>query len=137
MLRPFVFETYYNRGYMHFHIWQKSIHVNKTKQAVIKSEKFFRLEFWNKNHLYNIHLFTDKNPQINLFKTQFEFVWVLNLTDSGLKDDIDLLIDSNYYCSIATRKVKIGKIDEPIAVKTKFRWILLIQTFLKKARVMY
>ena len=48
----------------------------------------------------------------------------LNLADSGTMEEMDMLIDSNFYWSLATGKVKMSKIGEPVALETKFGWVL-------------
>ena len=57
-------------------------------------------------------------------KNNFEFLKDLNLADSGTVEEIDMLIDSDFYWSLVTEKVKMGKTGEPVAIKTKFGWVL-------------
>ena len=44
----------------------------------------------------------------------------LNLADSGTMKEIDMLIGSNFYLSLVTGKVKMGKMGEPVAIETTF-----------------
>ena len=48
----------------------------------------------------------------------------MQLADSGSTDEIDLLIGSDFYWSVVTGKTKTGKNNKPVAVETKFAWIL-------------
>ena len=41
-------------------------------------------------------------------KNNFEFLKDLNLADSGTVEEIDMLIDSDFYWSLVTEKVKMG-----------------------------
>ena len=48
----------------------------------------------------------------------------MQLADSGFTDEIDLLIGSDFYWSIATGKTKTDKNNEPVTVETKLGWVL-------------
>ena len=48
----------------------------------------------------------------------------MQLADSGSTDEIDVLIGSESYWSAVTGKTKTGKKNKPVAVKTKFGWVL-------------
>ena len=48
----------------------------------------------------------------------------MQLADSGFTDEIDLLIGSDFYWSVVAGKTKTGKNNEPVAVETKFGWVL-------------
>ena len=57
-------------------------------------------------------------------KNNFEFLKDLSLADSGTMEEIDMLISSDFYWSLVTGKVKMGKTGEPVAIETKFGWVL-------------
>ena len=65
-----------------------------------------------------------KNQPIKLVKSKFEFLNNLQLADSGYSEEIDLLIGSDFYWSIVTGAVKVGKIGEPVGVESEFGWLL-------------
>ena len=48
----------------------------------------------------------------------------MQLADSGSEDEIDLLIGSDFYWSIVTGNVRLGKVGEPVGVETRFGWVL-------------
>ena len=64
------------------------------------------------------------NQPVKYAENNFEFLKDLNLADSGTVEEIDMFIGSNFYWSLATGKVKMGKTGEPVAIKTKFGWVL-------------
>ena len=53
-------------------------------------------------------------------KNNLEFFKDLNFFDSDTVEEIDMLISSRFYWSLVTRKVKMGKTKEPVAIETKF-----------------
>ena len=57
-------------------------------------------------------------------KSNFEFFKDLNLANSGTMEEIDTLIGSEFYWSLVTGKVQMGKTREPVAIATKFGWVL-------------
>ena len=57
-------------------------------------------------------------------KSNFEFFKDLNLANSGTMEEIDTLIGSDFYWSLVTGKVQMGKTREPVAIATKFGWVL-------------
>ena len=64
------------------------------------------------------------NQPVKYAKNSFEFLKDLNLADSGTKEEIDMLIGFDFYWSLVTGKVKMGKTGEPVAIETKFGWVL-------------
>ena len=64
------------------------------------------------------------NQLVKYTKNNFEFLKDLNLADSGTMEEIDILIGSDFYRSLVTGKVKMGKTGEPVAIETKFGWVL-------------
>ena len=74
------------------------------------------------------------NQPVKYTKTNFEFLEDLNLAHSGTMEEIDMLIGSDFYWSLVTGKVKMGKTGESVALETKFSWVLngpLKKTLLK------
>ena len=69
------------------------------------------------------HLFVCLS-KTNFAKTRFDYLKDLQRADSGSTDEIDLLIGSNFYWSVFTGETKTGKNNEPMAVDTKFGWVL-------------
>ena len=65
-----------------------------------------------------------KNQLNSLAKTRFDYLKDLQLADSSFTDEIDLLIGSDFYWSIATGKTKTDKNNEPVTVETKLGWVL-------------
>ena len=64
------------------------------------------------------------NQPLKYAKNNFEYLKDLNLADSGTMEEIDMLIGSDFYYSLVKRKVKMGRTGEPVAIKTKFGWVL-------------
>ena len=62
-------------------------------------------------------------PVDKYVKNNFEFLKNLNLADSGTME-VDMLIGSDFYRSLVTGKVKMGRTGEPVAIETKFGWVL-------------
>ena len=60
----------------------------------------------------------------NLAKTRSDYLKDLQLAGSGSTDVINFLIRSDFYWSVVTGKTKTGKKNEPVAVESKFGWIL-------------
>ena len=65
-----------------------------------------------------------RNQSINFVQNNYDHFKDLQLIDSGSNDDIELLIGSDFYWSMVTGNVKIGKNGEAIEVETKFGWLL-------------
>ena len=59
------------------------------------------------------------NQPVKYAKNNFEFLKDLNLADSGTMEEVDMLIGSNFYWSLVTEKVKIGKTGEPVAYRNQ------------------
>ena len=64
------------------------------------------------------------NRTVCNIQNKFDHFRGLKLVDLDHRGDIDILIGSDYYWSLATGKVKIGLIGEPVGVETKFGWVL-------------
>ena len=64
-----------------------------------------------------------KNQSINFVRNNYNHFKDLQLVDSGFNDDIQLLIGSDFYWSMVTGNVKIGKNGEAIEIETKFGWL--------------
>ena len=60
------------------------------------------------------------NHPVKYAKNNFEFLKNLNLADSGTMEEIG----SDFYRSLVTGKVKMDKTGEPVAIETKFGWVL-------------
>ena len=60
------------------------------------------------------------NHPVKYAKNNFEFLKNLNLADSGTMEEIG----SDFYRSLVTGKVKMDKTGEPVAIETKFDWVL-------------
>ena len=65
-----------------------------------------------------------KNQPITFAKNNFEFLKDLELADTGSSDDIELLIGSDFYWAFVMGNVRLGKVGEPVGVKSKFGWLL-------------
>ena len=64
------------------------------------------------------------NQPVKYAKNNFEFLKDLNLADPGTKEEINMLTGFDFYWSLVTGKVKMGKTGEPIAIETKFGRVL-------------
>ena len=64
------------------------------------------------------------NQPVKYAKINFKFLKHLNLADSGAMEETDILIGSDFYWSLVTGKVKMGKTGKPVAIETKFGWVL-------------
>ena len=60
----------------------------------------------------------------NFPKQNFDYLKELELHNSKLKNDIDLLLGSDFYWLLVTGNVKFGNPGEPVRVETKFGWVL-------------
>ena len=60
----------------------------------------------------------------NFPKQNFDYLKELELPNSKSKNDIDVLIDSDFYWLLVTGNVKFGNPGEPVRVETKFGWVL-------------
>ena len=60
------------------------------------------------------------NHPVKYAKNNFEFLKNLNLADSCTMEEIG----SDFYRSLVTGKVKMDKTGEPVAIETKFGWVL-------------
>ena len=85
-----------------------------------KENKIFEIEALCKDFI----CLPIKNQPINLVKSKFEFLNNLQLADSGYSEEIHLSIGSDFYWSIVTGAVKVGKIGEPAGVESEFGWLL-------------
>ena len=64
------------------------------------------------------------NQPVKYAKSNFEYLKDLNPVGSGTMEEIDILIGSDFYWSLVTGKVKMGKTGEPNAIETNFGWAL-------------
>ena len=69
---------------------------------------------------YNAICLPISNHTVKYAKNNFEILKNLNLADFGTMEEIG----SDFYRSLVTGKVKMDKTGEPVAIKTKFGWVL-------------
>ena len=60
----------------------------------------------------------------NYAKENIDYLKELELANSKSKNDIDLLIGSEFQWLLVTGNVKFGNPGEPVGVETKFGWVL-------------
>ena len=66
-----------------------------------------------------------KNQSSNFAKENFDHLKNLEFADSGSEnEELNLLIGSDWYWTLATGEVRLGKAGEPAAIKTYFGWVL-------------
>ena len=65
-----------------------------------------------------------KNQPIKSAQSSFGHLSGLKLPGSGHGGEIDILVGSDWYCELVTRKVKVSNSGEPVGVETKFGWVL-------------
>ena len=58
-----------------------------------------------------------RNQPVLKVQNEFSHLKGLNSGDSGVERDIDLLIGSDWYWSLVTGQVKVGRPREPVALK--------------------
>jgi len=103
---------------------------SKTKSSVLEKVSF-RLNN-NKKESFDMQALCNdviclpfRNDFLNVKRADFSHLEGIEFADSGeSKDDIDLLIGSDFYWSFVTGKVRIGKVGEPVAIETQFGWVL-------------
>ena len=86
----------------------------------MNSSENFSMEILCKSFIY----LAITNQPVKYTKNNFEVLKDLNLADSGTMEEIDMLIGSDFYWSLVTGKVKMGKTGKPVAIETKFGWVL-------------
>ena len=69
---------------------------------------------------YNAICLPISNHTVKYAKNNFEILKNLNLADFGIMKEIG----SDFYRSLVTGKVKMDKTREPVAIETKFGWVL-------------
>ena len=69
-------------------------------------------------------MFTIQRQSSNFAKQNFDYLKELELANSKSKNDIDLLIGSDFYWLLVTGNAKFGNPRESVGVETKFGWVL-------------
>ena len=110
----------------------KTISKEQTSINAFSSKKFETTELdkvcinlkMNSGENFSMEVLCKCNQPVKYAKNNFEFLKDLNLADSGTMEEIDMLIGSDFYWSLVIEKVKMSKTGEPVAIETKFDWVL-------------